>query len=170
MNGTHSTVPKTWAENLVVELRLRAVSGGAFGDALKHVESYCQDSRESPDEAFGPAREYARSRSFAEGRLDDVSAGRMIRVAVPCFVGPVGMLISQTTFDAWRAGEAVAFSVGSHVLLPVTVALSIAATGWLDVIVHHRVVVTIAVELIFGGAAIALLFLKTVAFTAPVAV
>ncbi len=169
MASTRPTLPKKWAEDFVVELRLRGVRGSDIGDALKHVESYCQDSRESPEEAFGPAPDYARSLPFAAGRVDDVSAARMIRVGLPSFVGLVGMLVSLNTFDTWRSGETVQFTVGWLVLLAVTVALSITAAAWLDVIVRHRLLAGIIGAVIYGGAVVAAVLLKTVAFTAPVA-
>ncbi len=169
MTSTRSTLPKKWTEDFVVELRLRGVTGRDIGDALKHVESYCQDSGESPDEAFGPAPDYARSLPFAPGRLDDVSAGRMIRVGVPSFIGLVGMLLSLTTVEAWRSGGEVPFTSGWLVLLAVTVALSVAAAAWLDAIARHRVPVGIVGAAIYGAALMAPVTLTTVAFTAPVA-
>ncbi len=169
MTSTGSALPKKWAEDVVVELRLRGVSGRDIGDALTHVESYCQDSGESPDEAFGPAADYARSLPFAPSRLDDVSAGRMIRVGVPSFIGLVGMLLTLSTVDAWRASGSVRFTAGWLVLVAATVVLSVAAAAWLDVIARHRLSAGIVGAATYGAALMAPVTLTTVAFTAPVA-
>ena len=97
-----------------------------------------------------------------------MSPGRMIRVAVPSVVGLVGMLVSLTTVDAWRSGQAVQLTVGWLVLLAVTVALAIAAAAWLDAIVRRRVPAVLIGAVIYGSAVMAPVLLTAVVVTAPV--
>lgn len=61
---TTPLVERRWREDFIRALRVRQISGADIGDALAQVESYCLESRESADEAFGDATDYAQSLSL----------------------------------------------------------------------------------------------------------
>ncbi|WP_090711395.1 hypothetical protein [Mycetocola miduiensis] len=56
-----TTANKAWLDDLVLELRLADVSGADIGDAVATAEEFLADSNETATDAFGPARDYARS-------------------------------------------------------------------------------------------------------------
>ena len=52
-----------WTEDFILESRLRDVPGKVIGQALGEVNDHCTASGETPQEAFGAAKEYARELS-----------------------------------------------------------------------------------------------------------
>lgn len=59
-----SKTHKKWVDQFVIELRLNDVSGAQIGDELTTVFSHCQETGESPEEAFGSSKDYARSLGY----------------------------------------------------------------------------------------------------------
>jgi hypothetical protein len=50
-----------WRDALIAELRLRDVPGDRIGEALAEVDAFCDDSGQTPPEAFGDPITYAKS-------------------------------------------------------------------------------------------------------------
>lgn len=94
-------VEPSWAEALVLELRLRDVPGDAIGDILAEVESHVVDSRTPAHVAFGDAVAYAEriAETAARPGPDD------LRAALPTALGSAALVV---TIDAgvewWRDG------------------------------------------------------------------
>ncbi|MCE1180605.1 MAG: hypothetical protein LWW86_16445 [Micrococcales bacterium] len=102
------TTDTKWEERFTIALRGRLVSGRAIGDALAHIQAYCAESGESPQEAFGSPEEYAASLTF---RPADTGSGLGRTVAW----GALAMLAIMTALwagGAWLAGERLTIPVG----------------------------------------------------------
>ena len=106
-------VSPKWTREFVVELRLREVPGSAIGDALEHVRSFCADSGEDADSAFGDAAAYAGSLSFAA----EPSRSRRRRLSAVIVVagvaGIVGVIGALASGIAWASGAAPEVSLGT---------------------------------------------------------
>lgn len=61
---TWNKAHKKWTDAFVMELRMRDVPGPRIGDELTTVYSHCEETGESPEEAFGSAKEYAASLGY----------------------------------------------------------------------------------------------------------
>ena len=57
--NTH-TADKRYLSELTTALRLRKISGARIGGIIAEVEVHTAESGQSAQEAFGPAKEYAR--------------------------------------------------------------------------------------------------------------
>jgi len=57
--NTH-TADKRYLSDLTTALRLRKISGARIGEIIAEVEVHAAESGQSAQEAFGPAKEYAR--------------------------------------------------------------------------------------------------------------
>lgn len=116
-------VSRRWADELTLELRARDVPGKEIGDALAHVESFCADSGQSAEEAFGAPREYA-SGLWPERPADAPTGWRP-------GVGQVTVLVLQVAsfglltqgVPALVRGEEVAVTADAFVIALVAVAL-----------------------------------------------
>ena len=119
-----------WRDELLVELRMLGVSGDRIGAALAEVDAHCADSGETPVEAFGPPRAYARALLPV---TDTPTAGRRTVVAAAGAVATMcGILcllagalgLAQQAPATIAAGDVVMFSAVtvlasiSPVLLP----------------------------------------------------
>lgn len=126
-------ISPAWAEEFVLELRLRGVSGEDVGSALAEVESHCAESGEPVEEAFGPAADYARSlelpvsaqhsthgllRVVGPQAIQVIGLFALISAAVPLSDGdPMGVtlgiglnaaiVVLLILLLAWKAGAAV---------------------------------------------------------------
>lgn len=69
---TWSKTNKDWTDDFILELRALEAPGYAIGDQLTTVYAHCQETGETPQEAFGNARQYAQSLGYAAptSRLD----------------------------------------------------------------------------------------------------
>lgn len=135
-----------WVDDVVLELRLRDVSGRRIGAALAEADAHCADSGQDVHEAFGDPVQYARSLELPGTPPTPGSLRRPFTVGV---CGVFGMLLATRGFSAWRAGAWVDVSWGYIALLAVLVLgmvllAAIALTQVLEVIVRH--------PLWFGGA------------------
>lgn len=92
---TFSTTHKSWVEPFIMELRLANVPGTAIGDALETVHAHCADSGESPHEAFGDPKEYARSLGLA-GKPDTT----LLPVIITSAVSLAAFFIFSAAFKA----------------------------------------------------------------------
>lgn len=157
------SVAPDWVEAFVLEQRLRGVPGDRIGDALALVESHVAESGEGAQEAFGDPADYARE-ATPSARTDDLDGSWFVGNGL----GLVGMLLTATGFSSWLAGERVAVTVGSLVLVGLVAAafltLHLAAEPFLRLVVHRPVTATGLFVLHF-----ALIVGALVLFQAPVA-
>ena len=58
--GLAPHVDPVWAEQFAIELRSLGVAGARIGDALREVDSHCQEGDQSAPQAFGDPADYAR--------------------------------------------------------------------------------------------------------------
>ncbi|GMA39377.1 hypothetical protein [Mobilicoccus caccae] len=131
---------QAWIDDMVVELRLRDVKGTVIGDAVAAVESHCADSGETPREAFGDPREYARSLEFGESQQEDTSPGEWVRVLAPVVVGLLGFVLSNATVLALTRGhDVVAIGWGIVAFLLVLALVVVVASKILRVLVTNTV-------------------------------
>ncbi|WP_313566363.1 hypothetical protein [Mobilicoccus sp.] len=98
---------KRWFDDMVLELRLRDIDGAAIGDAVAAARAHCEDSGETPTQAFGDPREYARSLPFGEGRQVDTPAGEWARVLAPVAAGLIGFSLMTGAVPAVVQGRDV---------------------------------------------------------------
>lgn len=54
----------TWRNTLIIHLTRREYTGDQIGDVLKEVQSYVDETGETPADAFGDAKTYAKQRSI----------------------------------------------------------------------------------------------------------
>lgn len=129
---------KPWIEELVTELRLLDVPGPRIGDALATVEQHLVETGDSVEEAFGPAKDYARA--VAESQ---VRAGGTDRVTVlSSTLGVLGIILAPRALAAALEGTRVSVTTGdlaALALLGVLIAGVIAfATPILRTITENR--------------------------------
>jgi hypothetical protein len=94
MNQTNSSLPrsrplddhKTWREELVLQLRMDDVPGDRIGEILLDIDQHIRDTGESPEEAFGPAKAYARSWRDS-GEQARSSMLNLVAIAISAFAG-----------------------------------------------------------------------------------
>lgn len=55
----------TWRNSLIVHLTRQGYTGDQVGDVLKEIQSYVDESGETPEQAFGDPKTYARQRTVA---------------------------------------------------------------------------------------------------------
>jgi hypothetical protein len=87
-----------WRDDLIHQLRLKDVPGDRIGDILLEVEEHTSESGETPEEAFGPAKSYAESRSNAIPQTgeDEEDVNLILQILVP---GLGGFLLATGVFD-----------------------------------------------------------------------
>ena len=164
-------VEETWAEGLVLELRLQGVSGPAIGEALSEVESHCAESGESAHHAFGDAVEYARSLRLPRGegtRVRDVAAA-----AAPTVVQVVGMQATVWTFMAWSTSADLEITTGQLLWVALLVgAMAGIVRFWekvLRFVVHHPVGTVLALTASTGLLALVTVLTSEVVAAVPAA-
>ena len=111
-----------WVDALVVELRLREVSGATIGDHLAVVERHLIETGRSAEDEFGPPERYAASLA-AEGRTrgPDRTGALATVLAVP------GVALPPAATAAALAGSPLEVTAGVVVLA----ALVLLVLGWL---------------------------------------
>lgn len=99
-----TTTNDAWLDQLVLELRLLDVSGADIGDAVATAQEFLADSNQTATDAFGPAREYARSLNLPSvaGAQADVT-----RAIITGLVSLVGFFAVLFAAPAALAGNAV---------------------------------------------------------------
>lgn len=141
-----------WIEELIVELRLRRVSGPDIGDAVASVRELLADSGQSAEEAFGPARAYAASLPLPREATDGAST-----YALP-LLGLIAFLAFTHAGTAWFAHESVRFSLPQLALLALPVLLSLTLPLYLSALIRHRWIALPLVVLAGAGGALSTLF------------
>ena len=162
-------VEPEWAQGLLLELRLRGVSGQQIGAALAEIEAHCAESGESALDSFGDPRSYATALGLAPAPDQKVS----LREELPSAgFGLGGMLLTLGAVGAWLSGTDVGVTGGSLAILALvllgtflivrhagTLMRAIATNAWLAV-----AYAVVPVALFLG---VLLLFGQTVLFTVP---
>ncbi|MUN62839.1 hypothetical protein GMA12_06745 [Kocuria sediminis] len=99
---------RSWCDDFVVELRLRAVPGPVIGDRLGEVETHCAATGDTPAEAFGDPAAYA-ARIAEEGGTAPVSGTWTVTILSAAQV--VALLVGTAAVTAWARGETLAYNV-----------------------------------------------------------
>jgi len=138
---------KKWFEDLIVELRLRQVSGGAIGDTVASARELLADTGQSATEAFGPARDYAAALELPH---DD----RSIWQGATLWSSLAGLIAFLTFMQAlvpWAKSEPLLISPGQLALLAIAVVLIALLPLYLTAAIRHPWV--LGLILVIGGAA-----------------
>ncbi|MCC2314346.1 hypothetical protein [Cellulomonas xiejunii] len=90
-------VETTWADDFVVELRLRDVPGDVIGDLLTEVESHVVDSGTPAHEAFGDPTQYAAQIAETAARPDPDAPGELVPIAI----GAAAMVVAVGGVVEW---------------------------------------------------------------------
>ncbi len=108
----------SWQDQMTLELRMRDWDGSQIGDALAEVRDHCQESGESPVEAFGDATTYARS--LVADRPDHAAAARIGPMeALGTLAGLIGLILTPLAAAGLFEGTDVRFSLGGLIGLAV---------------------------------------------------
>lgn len=96
-----TTQDQKWLDALILELRLRDVSGDGIGDIVASVKEYLADSGEEAREAFGEPAAYAASLDLSASVVETSLKGTMARSVV----GMVAFMVFTQAISPWVAGE-----------------------------------------------------------------
>lgn len=122
-------LPREWADDVIIELRLRDVSGARIMEILTEAERHCIESGDSPGEAFGDPKEYAASFDFdGQRRAPGAGLGPYIAAGASMLFG---CLLVMRHFNDLAAGEASQFTVGGVASLLLVVVLFCTVGVWL---------------------------------------
>lgn len=133
-------VEQKWANDFVLELRLRDVPGSVIGAALAEVDAHCADARQGAREAFGDPRVYAQSLEFApdaagHGSVVALTRRRLAGTVVASGVGVLGMLATLWGDFGLRHDRGVAITVGMLVTLGILLACFVGLVLAFDAVV-----------------------------------
>lgn len=106
----------SWQDQMTLELRMRDWDGSQIGDALAEVRDHCQESGESPVEAFGDATTYARSLA-AQRPGHTAAAGIGPMEALGILAGLIGLILAPQAAAGLFEDTDVQFSLGSLLAL-----------------------------------------------------
>lgn len=153
-------IDAAWADEFVLEARLRDVPGDRIGDALSEVNAHCRDAGETAAQAFGDPIAYARA---IAAQATPVKPG-WLPVFCPTLVQIVGVVLTLSGVGAWVTGRALIVTwgmIGALVLLCAGVAgLGIMLGRVLGTIVRRPILAPIIGALgaaALGGAVFAML-------------
>lgn len=85
-----------WRDDLILALRVKNVPGDQIGDILLEVESHVTETGESPEEAFGKAKDYAASRVVVKPDPPEEDMDLVAQILIP---GIGGFLLATGAFD-----------------------------------------------------------------------
>ncbi len=106
---THTPhVEPGWANDLLLELRLRGVDGRQIGAALAEVEAHCAESGESALDSFGDPTTYAVELAL-QGPAAAMDMGRELFSTA---AGLGGMMATLAAVGAWQGGTQVQITTG----------------------------------------------------------
>lgn len=114
-----TTQEQKWLDALIIELRLRDVSGTGIGDVLATVKEFVADSGESPQEAFGSPAEYAASLDLSAATEPTSIKGTVIRSVI----GLLAFLGFTLATTPWATGETLDLGVAQLAWLAVPLVL-----------------------------------------------
>lgn len=162
---TQHLVPPRWRDELVLTLRLRDVSGAQIGDAVAHVESYCAESGETAHEAFGDAREYARSLPFDAPLPSStfLPLSHLLRLGVSL----AGMFVTVEAVSGWVSEETPSLTLGVLAAVGVVVLVAVLVTRRLEWVVRHPWLAALALVPGMGVTMAALVLLDQPVLSVP---
>ncbi len=165
-NGFYTHLPRRWRDTVAFELRLRGASGATIGDVLAEAQAHCAESGESPEEAFGPAEEYAAAVPLSDDEQPE-SAPELTRAALPALVGLAGMMLAFATADAWQTDQPTAVSWGVVLGVVMILAVSVALVRWLHLVAARTWVLAVLVGLAASVFTVVTVALGSPAFELP---
>ena len=124
-----------WAEDLLLVLRVREVSGARIGEILGEANEHCLAAGHSAATAFGPAARYAESLDFAGQERARSRVGRS-DIALGA-LGLAGAVLASWGGSAAVAGEPVSFRVGHALILGLLAALFAVLVTRMQWVVTH---------------------------------
>ena len=124
---------KKWFDEFILELRLRDVLGSAIGDAVASARELLDDSGQSAEEAFGPARAYAESLELPR----ETGPGVATRGLWPALVGLLSLLPFVQAATVGMRNELLLVSPAQLALLAVPLILAAFLPVYLNVIVRR---------------------------------
>lgn len=129
-----------WIQDFTLELSLRGVSGDDIGAALAEVDSHCAESDEPAEQAFGPARDYARSLNLPAS--PEQAPGGLFKTVLPSIGQLLGMMLMIWSAPGLGTGEPATVSAGMLVVFAIVAAFilvinwkAVAVTGF---VAGHR--------------------------------
>lgn len=163
---TYPHLPRAWRDTVALELRMRGASGAATGDVLAVAEAHCADSGESPEEAFGTAREYAAAVPLPASDAPD-GPRELVGAAMPTLVGLAGMLLAFAATDGWMSEQATRITWGLLLGIAAILALAVTLVHWLAVFSERRWALSVVVGLATVGVTGLLVVLDQQAIAVP---
>ncbi|MHA7270621.1 hypothetical protein [Arthrobacter sp. HLT1-20] len=89
-----------WLDELILELRIREVTGAAIGETVASVKEFMADSRTPPLEEFGTARDYANTLD-----LPTIPAGKTRNAVLRAGIGIAGFFGFNVAMLPWLHHE-----------------------------------------------------------------
>ncbi|GAB76538.1 hypothetical protein SAMN05421595_1666 [Austwickia chelonae] len=158
-------VDKDWAADLLLELRLRDISGARIGDILTEVESHCAASGQKATEAFGDPQEYAMCLDFEGQQRTPVE--RSPNNLTPAVLALLcGFAVSAGLTGALD-GQPVEMRTGALVAVLMSVGYLLAAVHYLNMLLRSLWRWMTAFMAFFCAVVALLLWGGPVVFTAP---
>lgn len=142
-----TTSTQKWLDEMIIELRLRDVRGTAIGDAAAQVEAHCAETGETPEEAFGDPREYARSLDFPASALQPTHPVDWAKTLAPVAAGLVAVNLEGPTVRAALNHTGVWFTWGWLAALAVMALGVLLTVRIIGALLQNR----INLALYFGG-------------------
>ncbi len=104
-----------WIDTLILELRLRDVSGAGIGDTIASVKEFLADSGEEAQVAFGTPAEYAKSLDLSSIAEPVSLRGTILRSGI----GVLAFLAFAQAIVPWLEGEKFGLGALQLILLAV---------------------------------------------------
>lgn len=156
-------IDPAWAEEFILEARLRDVPGGRIGDALGEVNAHCRDAGETAADAFGDPAVYARA---VAAQATPVTT-HWLSMFGPALVQIIGVMLTLSGVGAWVTGGPLVVTWGMITALVLlcagTAGLGLLLGRALGVIVRRQILAPIAGGLgaaALGGAVFAMLLIE----------
>jgi len=127
IGSTRGSVEEEWLDELILELRIRNVTGAAIGDATASVREFLHDSGRTPQEEFGSPRNYADTLE-----LPTVPAGGIRNAVLRAGIGIAGFLGFNIAIEPWLRHGQLAMNLPQMLWLLVPVALVAALPLYLN--------------------------------------
>ncbi|MDO5696675.1 MAG: hypothetical protein Q4G51_01750 [Dermatophilus congolensis] len=123
------SLPAAWADDVILELRLRDVSGARISEILTEAEAHVAETGESPQEAFGDPKAYAASFDFAgQSRAPGVGVGWHLAAAAVMLFGSI--LVNRHLRD-FVTGAMSQITVGDVLSAVLVLGLLLTVFRWL---------------------------------------
>lgn len=122
-----------WRDKLILALRLKDVPGTTIGEILAEVEAHVAETGETPEQAFGSPRDYARLRAEDVEKLPShPKLGMTVRDTVLWILCGIGGFISGTTAWAIGQGDDNVWSVSTWLMMPIGLVLLLVPPKLID--------------------------------------